>query len=74
VGEPIAAIVAESREIAEDALEQVVVEYEPLKSSLIQSKREPMRLALPDAGRTPPSHSTSVATRRSSTTARSWSN
>lgn len=30
VGEPIAVIVAESREIAEDALEQVVVEYEPL--------------------------------------------
>ena len=30
VGEPIVAIVAQSREIAADALERVVVEYEPL--------------------------------------------
>ena len=30
VGEPIAVVVAESRYIAEDAAEQVVVDYEPL--------------------------------------------
>jgi len=51
VGEPIAAIVAESREIAEDALEQVVVEYEPLKVVIDPVKaRTDEDLLFPDAG------------------------
>jgi carbon-monoxide dehydrogenase large subunit len=32
VGEPIAAVVAESRYIAEDALQQIIVNYEPLQA------------------------------------------
>jgi carbon-monoxide dehydrogenase large subunit len=51
VGEPIAAIVAESREIAEDALEQVVVEYDPLKVVIDPVKAiTDEDLLFPDAG------------------------
>ncbi len=51
VGEPIAVIVAESREIAEDALEQVVVEYDPLKVVIDPVKaRTDEDLLFPDAG------------------------
>jgi carbon-monoxide dehydrogenase large subunit len=51
VGEPIAAVVAESREIAEDALEQVVVEYDPLKVVIdpVQARTDE-DLLFPDAG------------------------
>ena len=51
VGEPIAAIVAESREIAEDALEQVVVEYDPLNVVIDPVRaRTDEDLLFPDAG------------------------
>ncbi|MGA7836193.1 MAG: xanthine dehydrogenase family protein molybdopterin-binding subunit [Acidimicrobiales bacterium] len=51
VGEPIAAIVAESRTIAADALEHVVVVYEPLPVVIdpIAARRDE-HLLFPDAG------------------------
>jgi carbon-monoxide dehydrogenase large subunit len=51
VGEPIVAIVAESREIAADALEQVVVEYDPLPVVIdpIEARKDVV-LLFPDAG------------------------
>jgi carbon-monoxide dehydrogenase large subunit len=51
VGEPIAVIVATSREIGEDALEQVVVEYEPLPVVIDPATaRTDENLLFPDAG------------------------
>ena len=51
VGEPIVAIVAESREIAADALEQVVVEYDPLTVVIdpVEARKDEV-LLFPDAG------------------------
>jgi carbon-monoxide dehydrogenase large subunit len=51
VGEPIVAIVAESREIAADALEAVVVEYDPLTVVIDPAEaRKDETLLFPDAG------------------------
>jgi aerobic carbon-monoxide dehydrogenase large subunit len=51
VGEPIVAIVAETREIAVDAAEQVVVDYEPLPVVIdpVQSRTD-QTLIFPEAG------------------------
>jgi aerobic carbon-monoxide dehydrogenase large subunit len=51
VGEPIVAVVAESREMAADALEQVVVEYEPLPVVVdpVEARKDEV-LLFPDAG------------------------
>ena len=51
VGEPIVAIVAQSPEIAADALEQVVVEYEPLTVVIdpVEARKDEA-LLFPDAG------------------------
>jgi len=51
VGEPIVAIVAQSREIAADALERVVVEYEPLTVVIdpVEARKDEA-LLFPEAG------------------------
>jgi carbon-monoxide dehydrogenase large subunit len=45
VGEPVAAVVAESRYLAEDALEAIVVEYEPLP--VVTTAREALESGAP---------------------------
>ena len=42
VGQPVAAVVAESRALAEDLAEQVAVEYEPLPAVLDPRAGDPM--------------------------------
>ncbi len=45
VGQPLAAVIAESRALAEDALERIVVEYEPLP--VVASMEEALRPGAP---------------------------
>ncbi|HUY43734.1 MAG TPA: xanthine dehydrogenase family protein molybdopterin-binding subunit [Acidimicrobiales bacterium] len=51
VGEPIVAIIADTREIAADALEQVVIEYDPLSVVIdpVEARKDETIL-FPDAG------------------------
>src|SRR5262249_57164414 len=47
VGEPVAVVVAEDRYLAEDAAEQVVVDYEPLPVVMEAPPRSPPEPPLP---------------------------
>ena len=75
VGEPLAVVVAESAELAVDAAELVVVEYDSLPAVVdpVAARRDET-LLFPEAGTNAwPSPSTSAGTRRCSTPARSSS-
>lgn len=58
-GEPVAAVAATSRALAEDALERIEVDYEPLPSVV-----DPHRARLPDSPLVSEDHSTNVMLHR----------